>query len=98
MAQHENRKVTIWGWKVTSRTVRTDNNREMKFLTLEDHYGLMEVVFFPDVYNRYHGELQGFGPFAIEVTLKQSIPGDVTLVALRVRKINMDNSVTDNAV
>jgi len=42
------RKVTVAGFVATARRARTNDNRVMGFVTLEDATGLVEVSFFPD--------------------------------------------------
>jgi len=42
------RKVTVAGFVATARRARTNDNRVMGFVTLEDATGLIEVSFFPD--------------------------------------------------
>ena len=43
---YKNKTIQICGWLVTSRRVRTSNNQYMKFLTIEDLFGLCEVCHF----------------------------------------------------
>ena len=45
--------VVVAGWMVTSRRVPTKDGRYIKFATLEDKFGLIEVVLFPDNYDKY---------------------------------------------
>ncbi len=42
------RKVTVAGFVATARRARTNDNRVMGFVTVEDATGLIEVSFFPD--------------------------------------------------
>jgi DNA polymerase III alpha subunit len=42
------RKVAVAGFVATARRARTNDNRVMGFVTLEDATGLIEVSFFPD--------------------------------------------------
>jgi DNA-directed DNA polymerase III PolC len=60
------RRVRVGGWYVTSRRVRTDSGQPMRFLTLEDLVGVMEVILFPDVYRRFGHLLVGPGPYIVD--------------------------------
>jgi DNA polymerase III alpha subunit len=42
------KKVTVAGFVATARRARTNDNRVMGFVTLEDATGLVEASFFPD--------------------------------------------------
>ncbi|MEN6426144.1 MAG: PHP domain-containing protein [Phycisphaerales bacterium] len=42
------RQITVAGFVATARRARTNDNRVMGFITLEDATGLIEVSFFPD--------------------------------------------------
>jgi DNA polymerase-3 subunit alpha len=71
------REVQFIGFPVTSRLTRTvKGGKLMKFLTLEDPSGLMEVVLFPDCYARYGHHLRGPGPFYLRgrLQVKDSVP------------------------
>ena len=53
--------VTVAGWLVTARRATTKRHEYMKFLTLEDRHGVMEVVIFPDVYRRCGAHMSAAG-------------------------------------
>jgi len=77
------RRVSVRGWLAASRRVRTSDARWMRFLTLEDESGLVEIVLFPDVYERFGHLLTERGPFLIGGTAEDQL-GAVTLHAERV--------------
>jgi DNA polymerase III alpha subunit len=77
------RRVSVRGWLAASRRVRTADARWMRFVTLEDESGLVEVVLFPDVYERFGHLLASRGPFLISGTAEDQL-GAVTLHAERV--------------
>jgi DNA polymerase III alpha subunit len=60
------RRVRVGGWLVTSRRVRTGAGHAMRFVTLEDLVGVVEVILFPDVYRRFGHLLAGPGPFLVD--------------------------------
>ena len=45
---HAGKVVTVAGWLVTMRRAVTKNQEYMKFMTIEDRFGTMEVTLFPD--------------------------------------------------
>jgi DNA polymerase-3 subunit alpha len=69
------KRVTLCGWVVTYRHVRTKNYRNMMFVTLEDQRGLYEVVLFPDAYDRYGGLV--FEMRAMRVTGRVELGGQI---------------------
>ncbi len=48
LPEFSGRKVTVAGFVATARRARTNDNRVMGFVTLEDATGLVELSFFPD--------------------------------------------------
>jgi len=54
-----NRYVTIAGVVISTKGTTTASNERMKFISLEDRTGVVEVVFFPDVYRRFAHVLSG---------------------------------------
>ncbi len=85
LEKFKGREVTIVGWGVISRRVTTANRQSMKFLTVEDPEGIVEVILFPDVYRRYARILQGRGPFQITGRVQSRIPGETNVIASRIR-------------
>ena len=64
---YEGKKIKIFGQVITYKKIVTKKSSEgMAFATLEDPYGLTELVFFPSSYSRYGSLI--FGEFPIIVT------------------------------
>ena len=63
-------EVTVAGWLVTTRRALTRGREYMKFLTLEDRHGVVEVVVFPDVYRRCGRLLDGAGCYLVRGRVK----------------------------
>ena len=59
------KRVVIAGWCITAKTVSTKLGTTMEFVTFEDETGLIETVFFPQVYSRYAAMLQYHAAFVI---------------------------------
>ncbi len=59
------KRVVIAGWCITAKTVSTKLGTTMEFVTFEDETGLIETVFFPQIYSRYAAILQYHAAFVI---------------------------------
>ncbi|MBI3666913.1 MAG: DNA polymerase III subunit alpha [Acidobacteria bacterium] len=53
LERRRHQTVTVVGWMITHRRVGTKNMKNMLFVTLEDRTGVVEVVLFPEVYEKY---------------------------------------------
>lgn len=87
LSQRVGETVRFIGWLVTMRRAVTREKKYMKFLCLEDHHGVVEVVIFPDAYKEWGKELSGGGVYKVEGTVKEQ-HGAVSLVAERVRHLS----------
>ncbi|APG26783.1 DNA polymerase III subunit alpha [Syntrophotalea acetylenivorans] len=47
------RHVTLVGWWVTGKPIRTHEGRPMEFATFEDHSALFDATLFPAIYDRF---------------------------------------------
>ncbi|MFZ5950321.1 MAG: DNA polymerase III subunit alpha [Candidatus Rifleibacteriota bacterium] len=65
-----NKKVEVAGLLLVAKSVTTSKGGKMKFLTLEDGYGLMEIVFFPDAWKNNSISLEHAGFFKVKGTVK----------------------------
>jgi DNA-directed DNA polymerase III PolC len=88
LAKCAGRRVSVVGWLVTTRRAVTRNHEYMKFLTLEDRHGVVEVVVFPDVYKRCGKDMAGAGCYRVSGTVKEQ-HGSHSLVADDVRPIHL---------
>ena len=66
LRNHVGGYVTIAGWPVTGKTVRTKGGDNMKFISFEDTTGIYETVLFPGVYDRYCHMLNASRPYLIK--------------------------------
>ena len=78
LADYAGRRVAIAGIVMATRRARTKSGEFMKFVSLEDEYGLVECVLFPDVYHRYGHLLIHRGPYIARGTV-ESQQGALTL-------------------
>ena len=70
--RHVGRSVTVAGWLVTMRRAVTTRREYMKFVTLEDRFGTMEVILFPDIYRRFGDRLRTYGPYLVRGRVEQN--------------------------
>ena len=61
IAHHIGKRITVAGVVIAAKGTTTARNERMKFVSLEDHTGVLEVVLFPDSYRRYGRALQAGG-------------------------------------
>ena len=63
LADHAGRQVTMTGWPITERRLNTrDGGGYMKFLTLQDPWGVYEAVLFPEAYQDQGHHFAHAGP------------------------------------
>lgn len=64
--RHVGKRVKVFGFYVTERThVVMKSDRLMRFLTLEDRTGTVDVIFWPDMLEKWEDELVDGGPFEV---------------------------------
>lgn len=91
LEKYKNKSVVVAGWMVTSRRAPTSNGKYIKFATLEDKAGLMEVVLFPDIYEKYGKILKGYGPFRIRGKVQSRVHGEANIIVDSIHKIRPGN-------
>ncbi len=89
LERHKGETVRFVGWLVTSRRTRTSGGEYMKFLTLEDRYGLCEAVMFPEIYQRYGHLVKGNGPYQITGIVQSRLPGEANLLVQNIELIEL---------
>ncbi len=60
------RHITMVGWWVTGKPVRTKNGRPMEFATFEDTTDIFDATFFPGAYARFHKKLAQQRPYILK--------------------------------
>ncbi len=66
LGRRKGRRVKVFGHYVTERRHRVaKSGRLMQFLTLEDRSGTVDVIFWPDMLDRWEEQLLEGGPFAV---------------------------------
>lgn len=65
MKNYHNKRISLHGWFMTSKRIKTSKGEIMKFLSLEDSTGTFEAVLFPKVYSRFAQQTYSFGPYIV---------------------------------
>jgi DNA polymerase III alpha subunit len=79
------RLVTVAGVIVAMRRAVTRKRELMQFVTLEDRWGLVEVILFQDVYKQLGGTFDSFGPYRVQGVVQENL-GSVVLVGRSVQR------------
>jgi error-prone DNA polymerase len=83
LARWIGRKVTLAGWLITAKVVRTKNGDPMEFLTFEDDTGLFETTFFPQAYARFCHQMERGRPYLLDGVVAENW-GALTLTVTKV--------------
>ncbi len=86
--KHVGKTVTVIGWQITGKTVRTAAGDPIKFVSFEDQTALYETVFFPKIYNRYCHMLN----MARAYLIRGKVTEDFNALCITVEKIGFPSS------
>ncbi|MEE9555048.1 MAG: DNA polymerase III subunit alpha, partial [candidate division Zixibacteria bacterium] len=78
----ENKRVRIVGLVDDRKRIKTQNGKNMVFLTMEDEFDMFEVTLFPEVYRRFGERIFRKPILDIQGTVQRDISG-LTIVAER---------------
>ena len=92
LARYLDRQVTMAGWLITGKKVRTKHGDPMEFLTFEDETGIVETTFFPDAYHRYCHLIGSGRPYLLTGKVEQNWG----VCTLNVRKVAVLPDLPDN--
>ena len=70
LRRYAGKNVTVVGWLVTMRRAVTKKQEYMKFMTIEDRFGTMEIVLFPDTYQKYGHLIYSYGPYVVNARVE----------------------------
>ena len=85
---HVGESIVIAGLKLSSHRAKTGKGENMLFMSLEDLEGMVEVVFFSQVYNQNRQLLRSPGPYLIRgVVEKDEDEGDYWLRVEKVKQL-----------
>ena len=95
VAEHAGQRIKVFGRQVTERMHRVQRPGEpMMFLTLEDRSETIDVILWPDIYERYADVVLGDGPFEVVGRVEEDW-GTFSLVAEQVRAVDWSPNVVD---
>ncbi len=95
MERHRGQRVKVFGRQVTERMHRVQRTGEpMMFLTLEDRSETVDVILWPDVFERHADIVLGGGPFEVIGRVEEDW-GTYSLVAERIRAVEWSPNVVD---
>lgn len=70
LLDYADEEVTVCGLLFAERRARTRTGEFMKFISLEDPWGVVEAVLLPDAYQRLGGRLRTRGPYRVTGTVE----------------------------
>jgi DNA polymerase III alpha subunit len=70
LLDHADEEVAVLGLLFAERRTRTRTGEFMKFISLEDPWGVVEAVLLPDAYQRLGGRLRTRGPYRVTGTVE----------------------------
>ena len=92
VGEHIGKSIVVSGLRLSSHRARTTHGELMLFMSIEDLDGMLDVVFFPQVYHQYRQILRSSGPFLIRGVVEHNPEeGDIWLRAERVKILNNVN-------
>jgi DNA polymerase III alpha subunit len=69
---------------VAMRRAVTRQRELMQFVTLEDRWGLVEVILFPNAYKQLAGTFGSFGPYLVQGVVQENL-GSLVLIGRSVQ-------------
>jgi len=96
VARQVGRRARVAGWLAASKRVSTRKGEQMRFLTLEDETGMVEVTLFPRAYQRWGWALDGRGPYLAEGRVEED-HGALSLTAQRFERLPSSLGENDRA-
>ena len=92
--EYNGRRIKVFGWMITNRIHVVDAQRPMMFVTIEDKTECVDVILWPDVYERYSDVLADVGPFEIWGKVSEDW-GAYTVEAVRIAAVTWSPGVVD---
>ena len=92
--RHKSRLIKVFGWMITNRIHMVEARRPMMFITVEDKTECVDVILWPDVYEKYRDVLAEPGPFEIWGTVTEDWDA-FTVEATRIAAVEWLPGVVD---
>jgi DNA-directed DNA polymerase III PolC len=68
---YKGKRIKVFGWMITNRIHMVEAKRPMMFITIEDKTECVDVILWPDIYEKYSDVLAEAGPFEIWGTVSE---------------------------
>jgi DNA polymerase III alpha subunit len=91
---HKGKRIKMFGWPITNRLHVVQSERPMLFVTMEDKTECVDVILWPDVYERYADIMAEPGPFEIWGRVSED-HGTFTLEAQTIRSVQWSPAMVD---
>jgi DNA-directed DNA polymerase III PolC len=92
---HAGTRVKVFGWPITRRPhMVAASGRPMLFITLDDRTGSVDVILWPDVYERFFDTINDSGPFEVWGMVSESYD-TWTLEAETIRSVEWSPDMID---
>jgi len=92
LADHAGQEVAVAGILFAERRARTKDGRFMKFISLEDSWGVVEAVLLPDAYQHLGGRVTTRGPYVVTGTVEDHL-GAISLIVTDLRLLKIAGEV-----
>jgi DNA-directed DNA polymerase III PolC len=92
--EHKGKRIKMFGWPITNRVHVVQSERPMLFVTMEDKTECVDVILWPDVYERYADVMAEPGPFEIWGRVSED-HGTFTLEAQTIRSVQWSPAMVD---
>jgi error-prone DNA polymerase len=106
--EHRDQRIKVFGWPVTRRVHHVEHSGQpMLFITLEDKTEVVDVVLWPDVYDRFAEVMAEPGPFemwgivseewgtyTVEADMIKAVPWSPNMVDLDLASKRLEKSFT----
>ena len=94
MTKYHKQKITMIGWYMASKRIKTKKGDVMKLLSLEDLSETFEAVLFPKAYQKYAEFTMSMGPYRIEGTVDAESGNNIIVEKLTVLSTARAKSTT----
>jgi len=92
--RYTGKRIKMFGWPITNRLHVVASERPMMFVTMEDKTECVDVILWPDVYERYADVMAEPGPFEIWGRVSED-HGTFTLEAQTIRSVQWSPAMVD---
>jgi DNA polymerase III alpha subunit len=93
--EHQGQRIKVFGWPVTKRVHHVEHSGQpMLFITLEDKTEAIDVILWPDIYDRFADIMTEPGPFEVWGIVSEEW-GTYTVAADTIKAISWSPNLVD---